>query len=153
MTELNSLYNAIAFGTVLTALDKMGVNPSLVARQASRVLAPMMKELGKQISTQTDAKNLKEFISSWDKIMETAQFADPKGTEASVSNNTLYMKLTNCMFNDMANFGKSQGYPACPICIVNLMVISFIGAQGIGEVADSKVENKENVCKLKVSVD
>nr|MDO8081102.1 hypothetical protein [Candidatus Freyarchaeota archaeon] len=153
LTEINPLYNAIAFGTLLTSLDKLGLKPMLVARQATRILAPIIANLAKQIYGQEPSKNLAEFVENWKVMIKKTSLVDPDKSEISLADKVISMKLTDCMYQAMADFGKSQGYPACPLCIINLILLSLIKAQGIGEVIDFSSKKSETVCLVKMVID
>jgi hypothetical protein len=151
MTKVNSLYNAIAFGTLLTSLDKMGIKPALVARQTNRVLSPIVADLAKKIYNEEPSKDINGFIKHVKEAMVKGGFADPEKSEISATDSTINMKFVNCMYQDLANFGKSQGYAACPLCVVNLILSGRLGELGV-DVSNVKLENKDNVCSVKVEL-
>nr|MDO8081103.1 hypothetical protein [Candidatus Freyarchaeota archaeon] len=153
MTKIDPLYNTLAFGAILVALDKLGVNPMLTARYTSRVLGSMLIELVRQAKSTSLANNLEEFVQNWAGTVRTFRFLDPEKSEISLSGKTIFMKIVDCMYKGLADFGRSQGYPACPLCPINLIMAGYLKARGIGEVLDIKVENSENVCKVKMVVD
>ncbi len=62
--------------------------------------------------------------------------------EGEYSGNNFEWKITNCMYQELADYGKSLGYNTCPICISALIASGLIGAMGLGEVGNINVEKK-----------
>jgi hypothetical protein len=149
---INSLYNAKAFGSILASLDNLGLNLALVTRQTSRVFGPLIGQLAKQIRSGEPSKDLKDFAKNWEALMKGTGFADPN-SEISVADNVVSMKVINCMYLSMAAFGKSHGYAACPVCILNLGIASLIHNWGTGTVVERSEKNSENICLTKMVID
>jgi hypothetical protein len=156
MTFKDDRYNAVAlstsliFGTLLSAADKMGIKPMLLGRQASKILAPILNLLAKQLHVNGTPSNLKELVKDIENI--TKSFSSTLGMEIEVnfSGNSYTHKLTNCPYLEMAKFGKSIGYKTCPLCGQMIILMGAFSALDSVEVLDSKVENNENVCTVKI---
>ncbi len=56
------------------------------------------------------------------------------------------------MWLDILNFGKSQGYKTCALCGHSIFAAAMISTMDVGEVLDIQVENKENVCNIKFTI-
>jgi hypothetical protein len=153
MPQINSFYNAIIFGTLLSAADKIGLKPMLLVRQASKILKPLMGTLSQQINGKDPPSNMEELIESMKEVTKTGGLAEPDKVEMTFSGNCLSMKGTDCMYLDMCEYGKSIGYDACPVCVMGVVIMSTIGALGFGEVADFKVENSGKTCFAKMVID
>ncbi|WXG41738.1 MAG: hypothetical protein WED07_13410 [Candidatus Freyarchaeum deiterrae] len=151
MTDVNPYHNAMIFGTMLCALDKMGIKPTLIARQTSAVLAPIIGGLSKQLLGKTLPSNMEEFLPQLQESLKTSGILNPK-SEISYSNGVLSSKIIDCMYLTMAGFGKSLGYKACPMCAAALILSSALKAINIAEVVDAQVENKEDTCIFKLKL-
>jgi hypothetical protein len=141
---------SLIFGTVLSAADKMGIKPMLLGRQASKIMAPIINELSKKLQDKKAPSNLKELVEDLEIINKSLSSIMNYEIETSFSNNCYTEKLTNCAYIEMAKFGKSMGYNACPLCGITIILMGGISALGIAEILDTKVENNENACTLKI---
>ncbi len=151
MTQINPLYNAICFGTILSALDKIGISPPIIVRQTSELLTPMLKDILKLVGVEEELpKSMDEalrFIKGFlmrDKVMEKLDW--------DVSEDTINLRATGCMFLDLANFGKTLGYKACPICIGVLMMCVFTSILKLGSMSKAEFENNGNECSIKIEM-
>lgn len=150
MTQINPLYNAICFGTLLSALDRIGVSLPIVARQASELLTPMLGNIMKILlgdrkvpESLSEVKVLaKEIIMERDKIVEKL--------EMDVSKNQIETNVTGCMYLDIAKFSKSLGCNACPTCLFALMMSAFISALKLGTVSEATFVNDGDECHVRL---
>ncbi len=152
MVKFNPEYNAIILGMLLSAADKMGINPVLLGRQTSRLLAPLLDGIFKQYIGRGPSSNPEQLLEDIKTIVKAGEISDPEGLELEYSENRFNMKVIECMYLDMANYGKTLGYNACPMCIAGVFFMGLVNSLGIGEVLDFTVENKENSCTLKIIV-
>jgi hypothetical protein len=74
MPEINSFYNAIVFGTLLSAADKIGLKPILLGRQASQILKPIIKNIAKTAIGKDPPKNIEEFLEDIKIIAKLADY-------------------------------------------------------------------------------
>lgn len=149
--NINPLYNAICFGTLLSALDKIGVSLPIVARQTSQLLEPLMRDFLKGLIGANDLpKNLREVKEVIEKLVDVGGIGE---TKVEVSGNTLTVSGKDCMYIDMSRFGRTLGYPTCPMCVISLMLIALINVSKIGVVTDTIVETNDNECKIKITVE
>jgi len=153
MPEINSFYNAIVFGTLLSAADKIGLKPMLLGRQASRILKPLIRDLAKLTIGKDLPSNIEELIEDLKIIVKNGGISDLEKLEMKFSENCLIVKSTDCMYIDMAEYGKSIGYGACPLCVLGIVVMSLIEALGFGYVADFKAETNGKNCVYKMIID
>jgi hypothetical protein len=153
MPQINSFYNALIFGTLLSAADKIGLKPMLLGRQASKILKPLIGTLTQKTVGKDSPSNMEELIENLKKIAKTGGLAEPDKLEINFSGNCLSVKGTDCMYLDMCEYGKSIGYDACPVCVMAVVLMSIIGALGFGEVLDLKTENSGRTCFSKMVFD
>jgi hypothetical protein len=109
MHEINPFYGAIFFGTILSALDKMGLNPQLISRQASGVLSQLFEGSAKQILGVKRPSTVEELITQIGMLKTSGKTEKP---EHSFSNGVITMKFVNCMYLPLNGYGKSIGYKA-----------------------------------------
>ncbi|MEM2047943.1 MAG: hypothetical protein QXZ06_08675, partial [Candidatus Jordarchaeales archaeon] len=140
MPQINPLYNAICFGTILSALDRIGVSLPIVARQTSELLTPILRDLTKIfLGDKKVPESLNEVKVLAKEVLERDKVAEK--VELDVSKNPIEMKIDGCMYLDIANFSKSLGYSACPTCLFALMTTSFISALKLGRVSEATFKN------------
>lgn len=154
MVRVNPVYNAICVGIIFSALDKIGVSLPLVARQASELLAPNLNDLLRLIDMEPpkNLEDVKKIIRDALKYIGEAENEEEKVmVEINFSDNALSMDVVNCMYLDMANFGKSLGYGACPMCITAVLLSALINALKAGTTSEVKVENNGNECYIKIT--
>jgi hypothetical protein len=148
MSRWNPIANVLLYGSVLSALDKIGIKPTLIGRQTSRILAPIVNDISKKFAGEEHAKTMEQFIIGYKTAVKNLNILDIEGFEINYSKNVLSMKVPDCMWLDLANYGKSQGYGACALCGVSIFTTALINID-LGDVSDVKIENKERVCNLK----
>ena len=153
MPEINPLYHSLIFGTLMSALDNMGISPVLIARQTARILTPIIKDISKQAIGQAPSSNMETFIEQVKASVELGGLGDPKTFEINFSENVLSSKLSDCMYLNIANFAKSLGYDACPICSMSVTTMGTLSALGFGEVVDFKVECDGKTCLSKLIIE
>ncbi|MBS7287792.1 MAG: hypothetical protein KIH01_03355 [Candidatus Freyarchaeota archaeon] len=148
---VNPLYNAICFGTLLSALDKIGVSLPIVARQTSHLLEPLMKDFLKGFIGSNDLpKNLNEVKEVIEKLVDVGGIGE---TKVEVADKMLTVSGKDCMYIDMSNFSRTLGYPTCPMCVISLMLVALVSVPKIGVVTDTIIETKGNECSIKIKVE
>ncbi|WXG42206.1 MAG: hypothetical protein WED07_15815 [Candidatus Freyarchaeum deiterrae] len=153
MSRWDPIANVLLCGSLLSALDKIGIKPTLIGRQTARVLAPMIKDIAqKYAEAEQPAKTMDQFIIDFKTALKHLNVFDRESFEMNYSKGVLSMKVTDCMWLDMLNFGKSQGYKTCAFCGAGIFTTALISTLDLGEVSDIKVENKEKVCNLKLAI-
>ncbi|MEM2146142.1 MAG: hypothetical protein QW279_12325 [Candidatus Jordarchaeaceae archaeon] len=150
--KLDPFIDAIFFGTVVISLDKMGLHPMLIARQAGREIVPTIGTSIRQLLGKNPPSTLEEHCKISETFFKYAQTADPDKTTVSFSNNTLNMNIVDCAFLSMADFGKKLGYKACPLCIQALMESVLTIAVEISDVENFQVEHNGNACVVKIKL-
>ena len=112
MVELHPFYNAFFFGTLLSALEKMGINPMLITRQTAKILGPQAELLAKDLTGDKDSPaTMDELAKLLEQTIQDTKCADQ--VEGKFSGNSFSMKITNCMYQELADYGKSLGYNNC----------------------------------------
>lgn len=150
MSRWDPMANVLLCGSLLIALDKMGIKPALLGRQTARVLTPMMSDIAKNFAKRGEvAKTMDQFIIDFKTATKHLNFLDRESFEMNYSEGVLSMKVPDCMWLDMLNFGKSQGYKTCALCGVGIIITALIAALNLGEVLDIRIDNNEKVCNLK----
>ena len=149
MTEMNPTYVAIAFGSILTALDKMGIKPSLILRQSSVVLEPLAGFV-----TSSSGVSIPKDLDEYAELLDVSiKYGNACSDIKSIhSGNSIKSNITDCMFMPIAEFAKTLGYDSCPVCIVNLIGSSMFKGFGLGEVSSFKTETTGNVCSIEISL-
>ena len=149
MREINPFYGAIFFGTLLSALDKMGLNPQLISRQASGELSQLFDGPAKQVLGAKRPSTVEELMAQMRKLKTSGT---SEKSENSYSNGVINMKFVNCMYLSLNGYGKSNGYKSCPMCVQALLLSASLRALNMGEVKDVQLENNENTCVLKLKL-
>nr|MDO8080433.1 hypothetical protein [Candidatus Freyarchaeota archaeon] len=149
MREINPFYGAIFFGTILSTLDKMGLNPPLISRQASGVLSQLFDGPAKQVLGAKRPSTVEELMTQIEKL-KTSRTSEK--SEHSFSNGVITMKFVDCMYLPLNGYGKSIGYKACPMCAQALLLSASLKALNLGGVKDIQLENSENTCVLKLKL-
>lgn len=146
MREINPTHGAAFFGTILNALNRMGITPMLISRQASGLLSKLFEGPAKLILGEKRPSTVEELITQ---IKLKTSGASEK-FEHSFSNGVITMKFIDCMYLPLNGFGKSIGYKSCPMCVQALLLSAALKTLNLGEVKDIQVENNENTCLLKL---
>ncbi|WXG42208.1 MAG: hypothetical protein WED07_15825 [Candidatus Freyarchaeum deiterrae] len=152
MSRWDPVGNFLVYGSLLNALDKIGIKPTLIGRQTARVLAPTLKDIYQKFSGNESAKTMDQFIIDYKAAMKNLNLLDRESFEVDYSKDVLSVKVPDCMWLDILNFGKSQGYKTCALCSHSIFAAAMISTMDIGEVLDIKVENKEKICYLKFAI-
>ncbi|MEM3587163.1 MAG: hypothetical protein QXO71_07590 [Candidatus Jordarchaeaceae archaeon] len=147
MREINPLYGAIFFGTLLSALDKIGLKTQLISRQASGVLSQLLEGPAEHVLDGKHPQTVEELLTNFQKLNISRTLGK---FEYSFSNGVITMKFVDCMYLPLNGFGKGIGYKACPMCAQALLLSAALKALNLGEVKDVQVENNENTCLLKI---
>lgn len=77
MTKINPFYSAMTYGTMLTSLDKMGINPMLVIRQTARLLKPQLGDIARQAIGQTASSKIEELVGQIEQFGNMSGVAEP----------------------------------------------------------------------------
>ncbi|MHA1209339.1 MAG: hypothetical protein ACTSSA_10040 [Candidatus Freyarchaeota archaeon] len=141
---------AMAFGTLLSALDEMGIKPPLIARQTARKLTPVMAEFAKQLHGNSPSQSMEDFMKNWKQSLKSSGFADPEKSSIELLDNGLCIKVADCLYLNMANFSKSFGYETCPVCILGVFVTSTLTGKGLDDITDIKAKKTDNLCTVKI---
>ncbi|MEM3587536.1 MAG: hypothetical protein QXO71_09470 [Candidatus Jordarchaeaceae archaeon] len=150
--KLNPSIDALIFGTIVSSLDKMGLNPMLLARQVARSMTPTIGTSIKQLLGKNLPSNLEEHCKVSEEFTKAAGTADPNKSKIFASENTINMNIVDCAFLKMADLGKKLGYKACPLCIEAFCESALTSAVNMGETEDIQVENNENTCMIKIKL-
>lgn len=150
--KMDPLVDALIVGTVVSSLDKMGLNPMLVVRQASRVIVPIIGGILKQAIGANIPSTLEEFCKVCDAMFEPAQTLDPDKSKTSYSNGAIDLNVVDCAYLTMAGLGKSLGYASCPVCVQGFMLSAFLKAINLADVENFQVEYKGDNCMVKVKL-
>jgi hypothetical protein len=150
--KMDPLVDALIVGTVVSSLDKMGLNPMLLLRQASRVIVPIIGGVLKQAIGANIPSTLEAFCRVCDEMFKPAQTLDPDKSKTSYSNGAIDLKVVDCAYLTMADLGKSLGYKACPVCMQGFMLSAFLKAINLAEVEKFQVEYKGDTCFVKVKL-
>ncbi|MEM3587164.1 MAG: hypothetical protein QXO71_07595 [Candidatus Jordarchaeaceae archaeon] len=152
--KIDPFIDALFIGTVISALDKLGVNPMLMIRQATSIIASAEASLKGKVDEKPPslAKNIEEFCKICTELFRPTQTADPDKSEISYSNGIINMKLVDCAYLTMADLGKKLGYKACPLCMQAFMLASTTRSAKIAEVENFQVENNGDTCIAKLKL-
>jgi hypothetical protein len=149
MREINSLYGAVFFGTMLSALDKIGLNPQLISRNASEVLSKLFEGPAKQVLGEKRPSTVEELITQIERLKTSKTSEKP---EHYFSDGVIKMKFVDCMYLVLNGYGKGIGYKSCPMCAQALLLSASLKALKLGEVKDIQLENNGNTCVLKLKL-
>ncbi|WXG46780.1 MAG: hypothetical protein WED05_09015 [Candidatus Atabeyarchaeum deiterrae] len=151
---LNPMFTAIGVCSLLSSLDKMGITPTLIARQASKVIGPVLADFGKMTlgpGKEMRATNLDEFVAGLRIAAQVGGLADPQAVEASQSNQEITIKWSDCGLKDMVYAGKLFGYSSCPLCLPGVIIVGLLDVFHMAEIREMKVEKSGNTCLIHVS--
>jgi len=152
MSDTVNLFYGFVFGTILSAADKMGINPMLLGRQSSKILGSMVDSLAQQFLGMAPPKTMEELLKDIE-IMGKNFGVFGKEFELSYSGNNLNIKIVRCPWLELCKYGKSVGYKACPLCPTSIILMGAIEATNIAQVLGTNVDNNETVCQLTVKTE
>ncbi|MEM2143899.1 MAG: hypothetical protein QW279_00940 [Candidatus Jordarchaeaceae archaeon] len=149
--KMNPFIDALIVGTVVSSLDKLGVNPMLMIRQATSVIATAEASRSDGIGKNLPS-NIEEFCKICEEGFRPSQTADPDKSKIFYSSGTINMKVVDCAYLAMADLGKSLGYKACPICMQAFMLAAVTRAGKIAEVENFQVDHNGDTCTVKIKL-
>jgi len=152
-STLNSMINAIPYYAIMSALDKMGIAPDLLARQTAAALMPILKDLAETFGASQMPKNTSEFFEMFKATVGVTGMADADTIQTEVKARSCRINLTNCMWQDIAGVAEKAGYKQCPMCIVGTVTTGFLKVFGFQDTTRSKVEKKGNSCSVELLTD
>jgi hypothetical protein len=150
--KMDPLIDALIVGTVVSSLDKIGVNPMLMVRQATPIIALLSEASIKEAIGKNLPSTVEEYCKICEEMFRPAQTADPDNSKLFYSNGVINMKVVDCAYLTMADLGKSLGYKACPVCMQGFMLSAFLKAINLAEVEKFQVEYKGDTCFVKVKL-
>mgnify|MGYP005841271131 CR=1 FL=1 len=151
--KLDPYLDSLILGTIVNSLDKMGVNPMLLARQAARAMAPTIGVSIKQLIGKNLPSNLEELCKITEDFIKAARTVDFDKSKISTSGNVLNMKMVDCVYLTQAEFGKSLGYKACPLCVLAFCQSALTSGVNMGETENIQVEyNDADTCIIKIKL-
>ncbi|WXG39392.1 MAG: hypothetical protein WED07_00925 [Candidatus Freyarchaeum deiterrae] len=74
MSELKDFITGLVFGTLLSSADKMGINPMLLGRQASKVLGTLMGNLRHQFIDRDPPKNIEGLLKNLETVGKSPEY-------------------------------------------------------------------------------
>lgn len=74
--KLDPFIDALVFSTVVSSLDKLGLNPMLLARQAGRIMSTTIGVMVQQLLGKNLPKTLEEHCKMSEAFFKPAQTAD-----------------------------------------------------------------------------
>jgi hypothetical protein len=146
--KIDPYINAIPIYSIMRALEKIGISPELLGPQTSEALLPIASGLIKSMLGQDMPKSLGDALQMLKAVCGMAGIADGDTMEASVVNGDVSLKLSNCMWSDIAELAKTGGYNHCPMCIVGSLLMGAMRGLDIADLASLRVERKENDCSI-----
>ncbi len=152
MADFKDVLTGLIFGTVLKSADNMGVKPILLGCQSAKVLGPIIATLSQQFIGKAPPKDMNELMTDMETMAKVSGVLG-KEFEMSYTGNTVKMKTVECPWLEMAKYGKSIGYKACPLCGIMILLIGAIEFVNTVQVSDVNVDNNETVCQLTVETE
>ncbi|MEM3586395.1 MAG: hypothetical protein QXO71_03640 [Candidatus Jordarchaeaceae archaeon] len=152
MSGVRDSLNGLALGIILSAADKIGINPILLGRQSAKLLAPMLSGLVKQFLGVPTLKNMEEFLKELEVFSKNFGVLG-KEPELNYTGNILKIKVVECYWKEMSKYGKSMGYKACPLCIAAMMMMSVIEGLGLNQVLGLKSESNGAACEVELALE
>ncbi len=151
-SRLDPFIDALIFCTVVGSLDKMGLNPMLLARQAGREMESTIGASIKRLLGVNPPSTLEEHCKISEAFFKPAQTADPDKTKVSCSGNVIIMEIVDCAYLTQAELGRSLGYNACPLCIQAFCESALTKAVNIAEIESFQVERNKDTCTVKIKL-
>jgi hypothetical protein len=150
---VNSIFNAVSYYAIMTAMAKMGINPGLLSRRTSTALTPLMKQLAEGFLGRDVPKTLAEYFETEKMLLKIGGVCDTENMEVTFKDGTSTLKLSDCFLLEMTNFARSAGCKQCPVCIVGAITIGTLKAMNLGDMKDLKVERNGNTCTINLIAD
>lgn len=152
MSDTMNLFNGLVFGTILSSADKMGINPMLIGRQSAKILAPMIDGLAQQFLGLPAPKNMEELLKELEILGKNFGVLG-KEFELNYTENKIELKVVECPWKEMSKYGKSIGYKACPLCVIEIMLMGAIEGAGLSQIFGFNLENSEATCKIEAALE
>jgi hypothetical protein len=143
--QTNPVFNSIIYYAMMSAMDRIGINPALFARQTATAISPIMKQVAGSLGLKMP-KTLQEFGELQNEFDNMDNIPDAERTEVSQNDGTITLKLHNCGFLDVSNYVENLGYKQCPVCLIGAVNIGLLKTLNIAEIKDFKVEKNNTDC-------
>jgi hypothetical protein len=147
---VNPLFNAVSYYAIMSAMEKMGIDPALLSRQTSHALAPLMKDMCETFLGRNMPKNLPEYFEVEKMLFRMGGVCDPEKVEVALKDRTSTMKLQDCGLQGVNSLAEAAGYPQCPVCMVGAMTIGTLRAMNLAEIKNLDVKRQGNVCSIRL---
>ncbi|MFB0562355.1 MAG: hypothetical protein ACETWM_14215 [Candidatus Lokiarchaeia archaeon] len=149
---LNTFNNAVIFGSLLSALENMGIPTTLTARRAADVLKGILKLIDTVLLGKEPASTLEELPNDFMEAVKNSKFVDD--VEVKISDNTMTGTLTNCMYLGFGKIARDLlGYSGCPICALCVVGAATVEALEFGQVTDMSIKTEGNICHLEMKIE
>ena len=147
---INQIYNSIIYYAMMIAMDRIGINPALFARQTAYAISPIMKRVAGSLGLKLPEK-LNEFGELQKQFDDMDSIPDEERTEFSSSDGTISLKIHNCGFLDVSDYAESVGYKRCPMCLLGAVNIGLLKALNLIETKDFTVKKDGTTCTINIT--
>jgi hypothetical protein len=152
--QIDPMISAIPYYALMTAMDKVGINPGLLSRQTSTAITPIMRGIMENfLGVDQLPKTLNEFFEMEKSFFKIGNICDAEKMQVTCKDGTSVVKILDCSLKEVANFAKSAGYKQCPMCIVGALTIGSIKAMNLGDIKNFKVEKNGDCCTISLMSD
>ncbi len=149
---LNIFNNAVIFGSLLSALENMGIPTTLTSRRTADVLKGVLKIVDRVLLGREPASTLDELPKDFTDAVKNSKFVE--NVEVTLKDNTMTGTLTGCMYLGFGKIAKDLlGYKGCPICALAVVGAGTVEALGFGQVTDMSVTTEGKTCHLKMKIE
>nr|MDO8081395.1 hypothetical protein [Candidatus Freyarchaeota archaeon] len=149
---LNTFNNAVIFGSLLSALENMGIPTTLTSRRTAGVLKGILKVVDTVLLGRKPASTLEELPKDFMDAVVNSKFVEK--VEVSLKDNTMTGTLTNCMYLGFGKIARDLlGYKGCPICALTVVGAGTVEALEFGQVTDMSITTEGNICHLKMKIE
>jgi hypothetical protein len=147
---INPIYNSIIYYAMMIAMDRIGINPALFARQTAYAISPIMKRVAGTLGLKLP-ENLNEFGELQKQFDDMDSIPDQERTEFSFNDGMITLKIHNCGFLEVSDYAEGVGYNRCPVCLLGAVNIGLLKALNLSETKDFTVQKDGAICTIRIT--
>jgi hypothetical protein len=145
--QLNPIFNSIIYFAMMSAMDRIGIDPGLFARQTATAISPIMKTVAGTLGLKLP-ESLQDYASLQGEFDQMDDIPESERTKVAFHDGTVTLKIHNCALLDVSNYAETVGYKRCPVCLISAVNIGLLKALRLAETKDFKVEKNGAECTI-----
>jgi hypothetical protein len=147
---MNPMFNSVIYYAMMSAMDKIGINPALFARQTATAISPIMKHVSTALGFKLP-ESINDFAELLSQFDDMDGVPDQKKTRVTSDKGVITLKICNCAFSDVSGFAESVGYKHCPVCLIGAVSVGLLKALSITETEDLEVQKEGPSCTINLT--